>query len=89
MLLLIGSLSIPAISSSPTYLLQQLGTIGAFLGVITVGLLMVVLLGHVDLSIPWVVTMGGMMATAAGGFGQGGWPWRFHFSSIYASCSLA
>jgi ribose transport system permease protein len=70
MLLLIGSLY-SANFLTPTYLLQQL-QIGAFLGVITTGLLMVVLLGHVDLSIPWVVTMGGMMATAAGNFSQGG-----------------
>ncbi|MET2832924.1 ABC transporter permease [Mesorhizobium shangrilense] len=56
---------------SPTYLLQQL-QIGAFLGIIAIGVLMVVLLGHVDLSIPWVVTMGGMMATAAGNLGPGG-----------------
>jgi ribose transport system permease protein len=70
MLLLIGSLY-SANFLAPTYLLQQL-QIGAFLGVITTGLLMVVLLGHVDLSIPWVVTMGGMMATAAGNFNQGG-----------------
>jgi ribose transport system permease protein len=56
---------------SPTYLIQQL-QIGSFLGIVSVGLLMVVLLGHVDLSIPWVVTMGGMMATAAGNFGSAG-----------------
>jgi ribose transport system ATP-binding protein len=29
----------------------------------------VVLLGHIDLSIPWVVTIGGMMSTAAAGWG--------------------
>jgi ribose transport system permease protein len=48
------------------YLLQQL-QVAAFLGVIATGVMLVVLLGHIDLSIPWVVTMGGMMSTAAAG----------------------
>ena len=46
------------------YLLQQL-QVAAFLGVIATGVMLVVLLGHIDLSIPWVVTIGGMMSTAA------------------------
>lgn len=54
------------------YLLQQL-QVGAFLGIIASGAMMVILLGHIDLSIPWVVTLGGMMATAlAGWFGEAG-----------------
>jgi len=48
------------------YLLQQL-QVAAFLGVIATGVLLVVLLGHIDLSIPWVVTLGGMMSTATAG----------------------
>jgi ribose transport system permease protein len=48
------------------YLLQQL-QVAAFLGVIATGVMLVVLLGHIDLSIPWVVTIGGMMSTAAAG----------------------
>ena len=51
---------------SPDYLLQQL-QVAAFLGVIATGVMLVVLLGHIDLSIPWVVTLGGMMSTAAAG----------------------
>jgi ribose transport system permease protein len=51
---------------SPDYLLQQL-LVAAFLGVIATGVMLVVLLGHIDLSIPWVVTIGGMMSTAAAG----------------------
>jgi ribose transport system permease protein len=31
--------------------------------------MIVILLGHIDLSIPWVVTIGGMMSTAAAGWG--------------------
>lgn len=55
---------------SPDYLLQQL-QVAAFLGVIATGVMLVVLLGHIDLSIPWVVTIGGMMSTAVAG--RHGW----------------
>ncbi len=50
------------------YLLQQL-QVASFLGVIATGVMLVILLGHIDLSIPWVVTTGGMMSTAAAGHG--------------------
>jgi ribose transport system permease protein len=56
---------------SPDYLLQQL-QVASFLGVIASGLMLVILLGQIDLSIPWVVTIGGMMSTAAAGWGQTG-----------------
>jgi len=49
---------------STTYLLQQL-EVASFLGVIASGVMVVILLGHIDLSIPWTVTIGGMMSTAA------------------------
>jgi ribose transport system permease protein len=52
---------------SATYLLQQL-QVAAFLGIIASGLMLVILLGHIDLSIPWIVTVGGMMSTAAAGW---------------------
>ncbi len=52
---------------SATYLLQQL-QVAAFLGIIASGAMIVILLGHIDLSIPWVVTVGGMMSTAAAGW---------------------
>ena len=55
---------------SPDYLLQQL-QVAAFLGVIATGVMLVVVLGHIDLSIPWVVTIGGMMSTAVAG--RAGW----------------
>lgn len=51
---------------SPTYLLQQLH-FGAFLGVTAAGMMMVILLGHIDLSIPWTLTASAMLATAIGG----------------------
>ena len=56
---------------SPDYLLQQL-KVASFLGVIATGAMLVILLGQIDLSVPWVVAAGGMMATAATGWGSVG-----------------
>src|SRR5450631_3269202 len=53
---------------SPEYLLQQL-KVASFLGVIATGMMIVILLGQIDLSVPWVVAVGGMMSTAATGWG--------------------
>jgi ribose transport system permease protein len=66
-LLLVGSLYSSSFLS-PEYLLQQL-KVAAFLGVIATGAMLVILLGQIDLSVPWVVAVGGMMATAATGWG--------------------
>jgi ribose transport system permease protein len=66
-LLLLGSLYSRSFLS-PDYLLQQL-KVASFLGVIASGTMIVILLGHIDLSVPWVVAVGGMMATAATGWG--------------------
>jgi len=65
-LLLGGSLYSSSFLSA-NYLLQQL-QVAAFLGLISSGVMMVILLGHIDLSIPWLVTVGGMMSTAAAGW---------------------
>ncbi len=51
---------------SPAYLLQQL-QVGAFLGLVAAGMMLVILLGHIDLSVPWTLTAAAMMATAVGG----------------------
>ena len=51
---------------APTYLLQQL-RIAGFLGVVAAGMMVVILLGHIDLSIPWTMTASAMIATAIGG----------------------
>ena len=67
LLLLVGSLYSSSFLSSE-YLLQQL-KVAAFLGVIATGAMIVILLGHIDLSVPWVVAVGGMMSTAAAGWG--------------------
>ncbi len=56
---------------SPEYLLQQL-KVAAFLGIIATGMMLVILLGQIDLSVPWVVTTGAMMACAASSFGTAG-----------------
>jgi len=65
-LLLLGALFEPAFLS-PVYLVQQL-QIASFLGVVATGVMLVILLGHIDLSIPWTIGIGGMMATGATGF---------------------
>lgn len=67
LLLLLGSLYSSNFLSLD-YLLQQL-KVASFLGVIAAGMMLVILLGHIDLSIPWVMTAGAMMACAAAGFG--------------------
>jgi ribose transport system permease protein len=54
---------------SPEYLLQQL-KVASFLGVIATGMMVVILLGQIDLSVPWVVSTGGMMACAATAHGE-------------------
>jgi ribose transport system permease protein len=66
-LLLVGSLYSRSFLS-PEYLLQQL-KVASFLGVIATGTMIVILLGQIDLSVPWLVAVGGMMATAATGWG--------------------
>jgi ribose transport system permease protein len=69
-LLLIGSLYSRNFLS-PEYLLQQL-KVAAFLGVIASGMMLVILLGQIDLSVPWVVTVGAMMSSALAGAGGAG-----------------
>lgn len=66
-LIVIGSLYSPSFLSSE-YLLQQL-KVASFLGVIATGMMLVILLGQIDLSVPWVVAGGAMMACAATAYG--------------------
>jgi ribose transport system permease protein len=51
---------------SPNYLLQQL-QIGAFLGIVAAGMMVVILISQIDLSVPWTLAGAAMMATAVGG----------------------
>ena len=70
LLLLLGSLYSSSFLS-PEYLLQQL-KVASFLGVIATGMMLVILLGQIDLSVPWTVCVGAMMACAAAAFGPAG-----------------
>jgi ribose transport system permease protein len=70
LLLLLGSLYSRNFLS-PEYLLQQL-KVASFLGVIATGMMIVILLGQIDLSVPWVVAVGGMMSSAVVAFGPVG-----------------
>jgi ribose transport system permease protein len=69
-LLFLGSLYSTQFLSAD-YLLQQL-KVASFLGVMATGMMLVILLGQIDLSLPWVVAMGGMMASAATAYGPVG-----------------
>ncbi|KAA3452821.1 ABC transporter permease [Mesorhizobium sp. SARCC-RB16n] len=69
-LLLVGSVYSRSFLS-PEYLLQQL-KVASFLGVIATGMMLVILLGQIDLSVPWSVAAGAMMACAAAAYGPAG-----------------
>jgi ribose transport system permease protein len=66
----VGSFFLPDFLSVK-YLIQQL-RIASFLGIIATGAMVVILLGHIDLSIPWTMTVAAMVATTITGFG-GAW----------------
>lgn len=66
-LLLVGSLYSRNFLS-PEYLVQQL-KVASFLGIISTGMMLVILLGQIDLSVPWTITTGAMMACAAAAYG--------------------
>ncbi len=65
LLVLLGAIAKPDFLSVD-YLVQQLQT-ASFLGIIATGTMIVILMGHIDLSVPWTVTLGAMMATGAQG----------------------
>jgi len=66
----VGSVFLPDFLSVK-YIVQQL-RIASFLGIIATGAMVVILLGHIDLSIPWTMTVAAMVATTITGFGG---PW--------------
>lgn len=84
LLLLIGSIYSTNFLS-PAYLLQQL-KVGAFLGIIATGMMLVILLGQIDLSVPWAVTMGAMMASAATAYGPWGEALAIPFGVLVGVC---
>ncbi len=58
----------------------------SFLGIIATGMMLVILLGQIDLSLPWVVSVGAMMSSAVAGFGDVGaaiLPFPSAFSAAY------
>ncbi len=67
LLVLAGSVVFPQILSLG-YLTQQL-QIAAFLGILATGATVVILLGHIDLSVPWVLTGAAILSTALVGSG--------------------
>lgn len=48
---------------SPAYLLGQLH-VGAFLGIVAAGTMVVILMGRIDMSIPWTMTAAAVVATS-------------------------
>ncbi|MEM8914514.1 MAG: ABC transporter permease [Pseudomonadota bacterium] len=67
-LIVIGSAFFPQVLAA-SYLTQQL-QIAAFLGVLATGATVVILLGHIDLSVPWVLTGAAILSTALVGSGN-------------------
>lgn len=68
LLILAGSAFFPQVLSAG-YLTQQL-QIAAFLGLLATGATIVILLGHIDLSVPWVLTGAAILSTALVGSGN-------------------
>lgn len=68
LLIAAGSLFFPQILTFD-YLTQQL-QIAAFLGLLATGATIVILLGHIDLSVPWVLTGAAILSTALVGSGD-------------------
>lgn len=67
-LIFAGSFFFPQILSAE-YLMQQL-QIAAFLGLLATGATIVILLGHIDLSVPWILTGAAILSTALVGSGN-------------------
>ncbi|MGA2479263.1 MAG: ABC transporter permease [Spirochaetia bacterium] len=66
-ILIIGSLFFPQMMSI-NYLLQQL-QVASFLGIAAAGAMLVILLGHIDLSLPWTLTAAAIISCALSGRG--------------------
>ncbi|MBO0346310.1 ABC transporter permease [Roseibium limicola] len=66
--ILVGATVFPKFLSAG-YLLQQL-QIASFLGVLATGAMVVILLGHIDLSIPWVLGGAAILSTSLAGTGN-------------------
>jgi ribose transport system permease protein len=65
LLLIGGGIVFPSFLTA-TYLLQQL-QIASFLGILAAGAMLVILLGQIDLSLPWTLTGAAIVTTTLGG----------------------
>jgi ribose transport system permease protein len=65
-LIILGALFITPNFASPSFLSQQL-RLAAFLGIIAAGEMAVILIGNIDLSIPWTITLSAVLATSVAG----------------------
>ena len=79
----VGSFFLPDFLSVK-YLIQQL-RIASFLGIIATGAMVVILLGHIDLSIPWTMTVAAMANTTRGNIAQSAVMRKNGFSIALAS----
>ncbi len=61
----IGSLGFPGFLSL-SYLMQQ-AQIASFLGIIAIGAFLVIMIGQIDLSVPWTITAAAMVTTSMTG----------------------
>jgi ribose transport system permease protein len=68
----IGSFGFPGFLSL-SYLMQQ-AQIASFLGIIAIGAFLVIMIGQIDLSVPWAITAGAMVTTSMTG-ADGGAAW--------------
>ena len=66
-ILVVGGIFFPQMIT-PNYLLQQL-QVASFLGIAAVGAMLVILLGHIDLSLPWTLTAAAIISCALSGQG--------------------
>ncbi len=66
-IVIVGSLFFPQMMTL-NYLLQQL-QVASFLGIAAVGAMLVILLGHIDLSLPWTLTAAAIISCALSGRG--------------------
>lgn len=62
-LIVVGTRFITPNFASPTFLIQQM-RLASFLGIIAAGQMAVILTGHIDLSIPWTMTLSAVVATS-------------------------
>ena len=68
LLVIVGSIGFPEFLSI-SYLVQQ-AQIASFLGVIAIGTFLVIMIGQIDLSVPWTITAAAMVTTSLTGAGN-------------------